>query len=261
MGGMTHVSKLTASSSVELIARQFSQAADKYQCHDVVQRVTAQALLAEMTPCGCLLDIGCGPGTELNGPLVKQVVALDIAPGMLLRMQAQYPDYLPLCADAKALPLIDNSIDTVYSNLALQWCTDLPAAIQELARILRIGGECHLAIVVDGSLSQLKQLGLRVNHFKRADEILDCFSPALWQLDYQQLESITVHFEQLNSLLYSIKGVGASVRGKPDDKQRPAQLRGRQDWLAMKETAEQLRGSAGLPLTYKILIIRAKLKG
>ena len=254
-----------ASYNAAQIALQFSQAANKYQCHDVLQRLTAQTLLDDMTPLGRLLDIGCGPGTDFNRANIESVIALDIAQGMLTRMRQTFADYTPLCADASALPLVDGSISTVYSNLALQWCADLGAVIDEIARVLCVDGECHLAIVTDGSLSQLQHLGFRVNEFKQADEIMRYFSAA-WQIECQQLQSMTVHFEQLKDLLYSIKGVGASVKSLSDSddigiEHRSAKLRGRQDWLAMQQKAELMREPAGLPLTYEILFIRAKLKG
>ncbi|QYJ87622.1 methyltransferase domain-containing protein [Shewanella mesophila] len=255
-----------ASHNTAQIAQQFSQAANKYQCHDVLQRLTAQTLLDDMTPLGRLLDIGCGPGTDFNRANIESVIGLDIAQGMLTRMRQTFADYTPLCADASALPLVDGSINTIYSNLALQWCADLVAVTDEMARVLSVDGECHLAIVTDGSLSQLQHLGFTVNEFKQAEEIISCFSAAAWQIECQQLKSMTVHFEQLKDLLYSIKGVGASVKSLSDSddsgiEQSPAKLRGRQDWLAMQQKAELMREPAGLPLTYEILFIRAKLKG
>lgn len=249
-------------SAVDKIAQQFSHAAQQYQQHDVLQRITAQVLQEAMGSTSRLLDIGCGPGTDFSflGP-IKQVLAVDIAPGMLQQMRTRYPEYLSVCGDAQCLPLQDNSVDAIYSNLALQWCATLNSAVQEMARVLSPKGECYLAIVVDGSLQQLKQLGLRVNRFQSAKEILASFNHEQWQLREQQVMPITVHFNHLKPLLYSIKGVGASVRGEGDTGQAQPLLRGRQDWLALNSQAEQMRQKAGLPLTYQILFIRAKLKG
>ena len=105
-----------------------------------------------------------------------------------------------------------------------------------------------------------------MNEFKQVDEIISCFSAAAWKVECQQLKSMTVHFEQLKELLYSIKGVGASVKSLSDSddsgiEHRPVKLRGRQDWLGMQQKTELMREPAGLPLTYEILFIRAKLKG
>ncbi|MCG9696425.1 methyltransferase domain-containing protein [Shewanella sp. Isolate11] len=244
----------------DLIARQFSQAASVYREHDVLQRITAQRLLGRMQACGRLLDIGCGPGTEFSSSQLEQVLALDIAPGMLKQVSQNFSHYVPLCADACALPLSDNSIDTLYSNLALQWCDDLSAVETEFSRVLTRGGECHLAIVVQDSLSQLEDLGFRVNQFESADKIISHFDKPCWQLS-SQLQKITVYFDDFKALLYSIKGVGASFSDSVANVRETAsiKIRGRQDWLALTQQVELTRELQGLPLSYQILFIRAKL--
>ena len=257
--GASVVSPVSAA-DVDKIARQFSQAARHYQEHDKVQRLSAQRLRASMSPVGRLLDIGCGPGTEFStSPQLTQVIGLDIAPGMLSQMQASFPAYQALCGDAQALPLVDASLDSIYSNLALQWCGDIKAVISELARVLKPGGQCHLAIVVDGSLAELDALGLRVNAFEDAQTVLDGFSDAHWQIDHQTVEALQVHFDSLRTLLYSIKGVGASAAMGVND-QPSARLRGRRDWQALCERVEAKRQPEGLALTYQILFIHASRK-
>ena len=64
-----------------------------------------------------------------------QVIALDVALPMLDQAKRQAGWWKPfqrLAADATALPLADNSVDVIFSNLCLQWVDDLPAAVQWL---------------------------------------------------------------------------------------------------------------------------------
>lgn len=249
-------------SCADKIARQFSQAASQYQHHDLLQRQSAARLLTKITPQGRLLDLGCGPGTAFEDSSNNtQVIGLDIAPGMLSQMQERFPHYGALCADAQALPLQDACIDTLYSNLALQWCRDFDSVVTELTRVVRAEGQCHLAIVVDGSLPELQSLGLRVNPFAEPDSLLSCFDEENWQVESGVVESLQVHFDELKSLLYSIKGVGASAAVDGAAQQTQSQLRGRKDWQALKAIAEGLRQPQGIPLTYKILFIHASRKG
>ncbi|CAM4188906.1 methyltransferase domain-containing protein [Shewanella aquimarina] len=256
----TSVVSPVSTADVDKIAGQFSQAARHYQEHDKVQRLSAQRLRASMSPVGRLLDIGCGPGTDFStSPQLTQVIGLDIAPGMLTQMQSSFPAYQALCGDAQALPLSDASIDTLYSNLALQWCSDIKTAIGELARVLKPGGQCHLAIVVDGSLAELDALGLRVNAFEAAQTVLYGFSDNQWQIEHQTVEALRVHFDDLKTLLYSIKGVGASTATGVND-QPSVRLRGRRDWQSLCERVEAMRQPEGLPLTYQILFIHASRK-
>ncbi|MCF1438834.1 MAG: methyltransferase domain-containing protein, partial [Shewanella sp.] len=95
------------------IAHQFSRAAAHYREHNHLQRKTAQQLQTGFTPWGTLVDIGAGPGTEFATPV--RVIALDIAPGMLRTLKVYFPQQSAICADAQALPLVDDSIDCLYS--------------------------------------------------------------------------------------------------------------------------------------------------
>lgn len=292
------------------IAERFSAAAHSYQDHNQLQRLSAASLLSEFTAQGHLLDIGAGPGTDfaayhsahqsahqsahhsehgsMQNPLTT-VFAVDIALGMLHKLKQSYPDYHGVCADAECLPFVDGCIDVIYSNLALQWCANFPAAVAEMARVLKPNGECHLSLVAQGSLNQLAELGLRVNDFSTLEALKAAFKLDTWQFLEVQLIPMTVHFDTLKALLYSIKGVGASVQsasathsassislansisldsstiqsagevaGATAAAEPALRLRGRQDWLAMQAKAESLRVPQGLPLTYQIVQIRAR---
>ncbi|WP_413483824.1 methyltransferase domain-containing protein [Shewanella baltica] len=304
------------------IAERFSAAAHSYQDHNQLQRLSAASLLSEFTARGHLLDIGAGPGTDFaayhcahqsehhsdhesahqsgcqsehhseHGSTLNPsttVFAVDIALGMLHKLKQSYPDYHGVCADAECLPFVDGCIDVIYSNLALQWCANFPAAVAEMARVLKPNGECHLSLVAQGSLNQLAELGLRVNDFSTLEALKTAFKLDTWQFLEVQLIPMTVHFDTLKALLYSIKGVGASVQsasathstssissansisldsltiqsagevaGAIAAAELAPRLRGRQDWQAMQAKAESLRVPQGLPLTYQIVQIRAR---
>ncbi|WP_299789512.1 methyltransferase domain-containing protein [uncultured Shewanella sp.] len=258
---MNHGEKLMADESV--IAERFSAAAKSYHRHNCLQQLSCEALLNGMKPSGTLLDIGAGPGTDFSRFAdVSSVIALDIAPGMLEQLKKSYPNYETVCADAKAIPLPQNSIDSVYSNLALQWCDDLSQSFQSTARALRSSGEYHLTMVAQGSLPELTQLGFRINEFRSLPEITSQFDKQEWQVQSSTLESMTVYFDDLKSLLYSIKGVGASIHA--DAKVRGQSrsmvhhgIRGRGDWMKLIGKAELMRTPQGIPLTYQIALIRA----
>ena len=251
----------------QTVAQRFSAAAKHYHEHDRVQKLSSMQLFDGMTPSGILLDIGAGPGTDFSQfSSVNQVIALDIAQGMLEQVKLDFPDYQTVCANAESIPLPDNSIDSAYSNLALQWCGDLSSSFNETARVLTAGGEYHLAIVAQDSLPDLSELGFRVNAFRSMEEILSHFDRDQWQIISFETTAISVYFADLKSLLYSIKGVGASIHGNGDDddnnvstKDKPSQgIRGRGDWKKLLAIAELSRTAQGLPLTYQIASISAK---
>ncbi|MGL5667895.1 MAG: malonyl-[acyl-carrier protein] O-methyltransferase BioC, partial [Shewanella sp.] len=132
---------------------------------------------------------------------------------------------------------------------------------------LKPGGEAHLSIVAEGSLAHLSHLGLRVNGFQSLESLQAAFDTKDWQLFDVQLVPMTVYFQDLKTLLYSIKGVGASVQSyvqtenSSDADAHLGKLRGRRDWLALQQRAELFREAQGLPLTYQIAQFRVRRQG
>ncbi|WP_372871352.1 methyltransferase domain-containing protein [Shewanella sp.] len=236
------------------VAGHFSRAAD-YSNHDVLQRLTAARLKSYASLTGRLLDLGAGPGTRFDGQAIERVIGVDLAFGMCERLKSRFAQQDAVCGDARQLPFQTASFDSLYSNLALQWCQPFTQAIDEAARVLRTGGNAAIAVVCDGSLPELEQLGFSVNHFIDASSALSAFEAGTWQMRRSELVTETVHFSDLRSLIYSIKGVGANAR---QDAGQAAKLRGRQDWLARLAAAETLRTEAGLPLSYQVLYVLAQ---
>lgn len=236
------------------VAGHFSRAAE-YSRHDVLQRRTAARLKSWGAQSGRVLDLGAGPGTAFDTPAISHVIGVDLAFGMCERLKSRFPQTDAVCGDARQLPFLSASFDSLYSNLALQWCQPFAPAIDEAARVLRPGGEAAIAVVCDGSLPELEQLGFSVNHFIDALAALSAFKAEHWQLLHTEITTETVHFADLRSLIYSIKGVGANAR---QDAGQAAKLRGRQDWLARLEAAEALRTDSGLPLSYQVLYVVAR---
>ncbi|MCL1123630.1 methyltransferase domain-containing protein [Shewanella surugensis] len=260
LNGQTLAAGMTESDVAQLIAKDFSAAAMGYHEHNILQKRTAIMLCQTLSPTGTLLDIGAGPGTDFSVfSKVKQVVTLDIASGMLAKLKENFPQYQAITGDAQCLPLQNNSINAIYSNLALQWCPRFKQAMSEAARVLMPSGTLDMSVVTENSLPELEHLGFKVNRFQAFDDLVAHFDAREWQIKEAKLVPVTVYFEDLKSLLYSIKGVGASVL--IDKPLRPVlQLRGRQDWLSLNKKANSLKQARGIPLTYYIAIIRAKRK-
>ena len=137
------------------VRRAFSRAADSYSSAARLQREIEGRLLESLEYLGerepaSIVDLGSGPGTaatELRRRWPKaRVVAIDLALPML-RQVAPRRGWNPLqrpidrvCADARALPLADDSVDLIFSNLCLQWVEDLDALFAGFRRVLRPGG-------------------------------------------------------------------------------------------------------------------------
>ena len=144
------------------IAKQFSRAALHYDALANVQldiALDAQAMLPKHS--ARLLDIGCGTGriTQRLSEQSGQLLAMDLAFGMLQQAKVNHmlTPIIWLQGDAEHLPFKSSSVDTVFSSMALQWCSHPKLVMNELHRILAPKGHAVLAIMTDGSLTELTQ--------------------------------------------------------------------------------------------------------
>jgi malonyl-CoA O-methyltransferase len=129
------------------VRQAFSRAAADYDAAAVMQREVCIRMLEKLDYIKLqparLLDVGSGTGwgtRQLGERYPKaDITALDIALGMLQHARGTSGWWRKLfhgrrerflCADVEALPLASGSVDMVWSNLALQWCNDLPATFQ-----------------------------------------------------------------------------------------------------------------------------------
>jgi ubiquinone/menaquinone biosynthesis C-methylase UbiE len=86
-------------------------------------------------------DVGCGKGRFAR--IVKErnpgasVIALDLAEAMLRGIPS---DIERVVASMTALPLATEAFDGAYATESLEHAVDIPAAVAELARIVKPGG-------------------------------------------------------------------------------------------------------------------------
>jgi ubiquinone/menaquinone biosynthesis C-methylase UbiE len=95
---------------------------------------------------GTVLEIGAGPGANLpHYRTAEHVVLTEPDPAMRSRLAARTPlarvRYELLSASAAALPMPDASVDVVVSAYVLCTVPDVQAALAEVRRVLRPGGE------------------------------------------------------------------------------------------------------------------------
>ena len=79
-----------------------------------------------------------------------------------------------LVADAEALPLVNDSVDLVFSSLALQWCYRPDHLFAELARVLKPGGICVFTSLGPDTLRELRAAWAAVD----AHQHVNAFLPA-----------------------------------------------------------------------------------
>jgi len=211
------------------IAKQFSRAATQYDSLAEVQNDIAHDAMALLPiKCGTLVDIGCGTGriSRQLSTRSDRVVAMDLALGMLQHASTLDDDKAVtwLQGDAECLALADNTVDTVFSSMALQWCISPQQVMAEISRILKPQGQAVLAIMCEGSFTELEQVWAQldtqrhINQFHSADQWQQAACQSGLQLSLTTQGYQTWHAD-FRSLLASIKGIGANVLMKQQTSQ------------------------------------------
>ncbi|MDG5477239.1 malonyl-ACP O-methyltransferase BioC [Citrobacter meridianamericanus] len=201
----------------QAIAAAFGRAASLYEQHAELQRQSADALLARLEgrQFDHVLDAGCGPGrmSRYWRQQGSKVSALDLSAQMLAEAQRHDVAHHYLLADIEALPQASATFDLAWSNLAVQWCSDLRGALSELYRVVRPGGIVAFSTLAHGSMPELRQAWRAVDDREHANRFLpvEQLESALdgWNVDYQS-HAITLWFNDALSAMRSLKGIGAT---------------------------------------------------
>jgi phosphatidylethanolamine/phosphatidyl-N-methylethanolamine N-methyltransferase len=118
---------------------------------------------------GRVLEVGVGTGISLpDYARTTRLVGVDLSEPMLRKAQAKVKELrldnvegLALM-DAQRLALPDESFDVIVAQLVITTCPDPEAALDELARVLKPGGEIVLIsrVGADKGLRHLVEQGL-----------------------------------------------------------------------------------------------------
>lgn len=94
------------------------------------------------------LDVGCGEGRTTRDLAARghHVVAIDSSATLIRHARAADPDGTYLLADAAHLPFPDASFDLTVAYNSLMDVADMPASIQEAARVLRPQGKLCISV-------------------------------------------------------------------------------------------------------------------
>jgi len=253
-------------------ARQsFNKAADTYDDVAALQREVGQRLLDRMdivrlTP-KTIVDIGCGTGDttlKLFQTYKKaQVIGVDFAEYMLEnarsklswreKLLGRQPKFI--CGDAESLPLADQSVDFIFSSLALQWCNDLDAAFKECRRILKPGGLFMFSSLGPDTLKELRESWRSTDHEQHVHSFIDMHhvGDALLRArladPVMDMEYFTLTFNDGHQLMRELKLLGAHNAST----ERPHNLTGKSHLRRMLQTYEKYRSDGKLPATYEVV--------
>lgn len=254
------------------VRRAFSRAALQYDAAAVMQREVCSRMLERLDYIkqkpASVLDVGSGTGwgTRQLGERypAAQIVALDIAMGMLQAARGTSSWWSKLfsgkatpcvCGDMETLPVAAQSMDMVWSNLALQWCNDLPATFVELQRVLKVDGLLMFSTFGPDTLKEIRSAFQGVdgyNHLNRfADmhDIGDMLVAAGFAEPVMDMEHITLTYSDVKAVMQDLRGIGAhnATAG------RASGMMGKNAWNRVLENYERLRRDGKLPATFEVI--------
>ena len=227
------------------------------------------------------LDLGCGLGRATRAMHTRwpnaQVVALDLALPMLrqhddartrdggfVRTLARLLPGAPaaparVCADARALPLADHSVDLLFSNLCVQWVDDLPALLAEWRRVLKPGALLLFSTFGPDTLLELREAfaaadaAAHVSPFAGIAAVGDALMAAGFRDPVLDRESYDTHADDLPALMRHLQALGATHALR----RRRATLTGKGRFAAAAAAYEQWREPAGLPVSWDVITAMA----
>jgi len=223
-----------------------------------------------------ILDAGCGTGLASHALQKRypksQVLSLDFAYPMLqktrkTRSDAGFVHQLKslfgghkqnlLCADIEALPLADSSVGMVWSNVAIQWCNDLDAALQEFHRVLQPEGMLMFSTFGPDTLRELRAATdaasgnqyTSVSRFIDMHDIGDALVRAGFSAPVLDVERFTLTYDDVKSVMRDLKSIGA--HNATDGRARG--LMGKTYFAKLAQSYEQFRLDGKLPATFEVV--------
>ena len=191
--------------------------------------------------------------------MVEAARAGTPAPGalnqMLSRLMPAKAGVDLLCGDFGSLPFGPNSMDIVWSNLALHWHPQPDKVFAEWRRVLRVDGLLMFSSFGPDTFKELRAAFAAMDETPHALPFVDMhdFGDQLVEAGFStpvmDMERITVTYDTAQALLADVRAIG----GNPLATRRRG-LVGRAAWQRMLGALEQQRGHDGkLGLTFEVI--------
>ena len=227
-GGDSHVSEKDFELRGDEVRRVFDRAAGTYDAAAILQCEIGKRLLERLDYLridpSVIVDLGTGTGLALDDLRARypsaRIVGIDISEDMLQRARKRgrwFRRSFVLAANAMALPLMDNSVDLIYSNLMLPWCSQPDDVWSEISRVLRPGGALlcttlgpDTLLELRTALSALDPTGIHIHAFIDMHDIGDALIRHRIAEPVMDVEKLQVNYSSLDDLIRDLRQTGST---------------------------------------------------
>lgn len=257
-----------------LFAEPQRVAAADFLRREIAGRMHERLSLVKIVP-QRVLDAGCGTGPDLatlqKAYPAAQILGLDASSAMLdakapapaMRSLNQMLSRLMpakagvdlLCGDFGTLPFGPNSLDLVWSNLALHWHPQPDRVFAEWRRVLRVDGLLMFSNFGPDTFKELRAAFAELDEsphtlpFVDMHDFGDQLVEAGFSTPVMDAERITVTYGTVEALLADVRAIG----GNPLATRRRG-LIGRAAWRRMVDALEAQRGADGkIGLSFEVI--------
>ena len=259
----------------ELFAHPERIAPSDFLRREIAERMHERLSLVKLIP-KQVLDAGCGAGADLallqKTYPAAQILGLDGAGAMaraargpvaqggalnqlLTRLMPAKAGVDVLCGDYGNLPFGPNSLDLLWSNLALHWHPLPDRVFAEWRRVLRVEGLLMFSCFGPDTFTEVRTAFAALDTYPHILPFVDMHDfgdqlvAAGFSTPVMDMERITVTYDTPQALLADVRALG----GNPLESRRRG-LIGRAVWQRMLDALEaQRRPDGKLGLTFEVI--------
>ena len=238
---------------------------------EIAGRMHERLSLVKLVP-RRVVDAGCGAGADLailqKAYPAAQIVGVDAAAGMaasaatpasarglLSRLLPAKAGIDVLCGDFGNFPFAPNSVDLVWSNLALHWHPQPDRVFAEWRRVLRVEGLLMFSNFGPDTFRELRNAFATLDDtahvlpFVDMHDFGDQLVEAGFSTPVMDMEVITITYDTVAALLVDVRALG----GNPLATRRRG-LIGRAAWRRVEAALEaQRRPDGKLGLSFEVI--------
>ncbi|MGZ8255753.1 MAG: methyltransferase domain-containing protein [Burkholderiaceae bacterium] len=254
------------------VRAQFDARARRFASHDALVREVGERLIDRLQYIRLaprqVLDVGCGAGRAVTALAARYpsayVAGLDLSEAMLRQgavgLRARLPRWLGgntpalALANAARLPIANDTVDLVFSNLMLHWHPEPHTLFPEWKRVLKVDRLLLFSCFGPDTLKELRAAcrlalpGARPMPFVDMHDFGDMMVASGFADPVMDAEVLTLTYPSPRELLREVRALG----GNPRDDRAPALPSGRRARSLLDALGAQRQDDGRLGLTFEV---------